>query len=74
MLYAQASSLQCIMNYDNVREEYEGADGGDGGFETYYGQWCEIPSEPTNAVSLFFMASWILTYIIPPLLPSRTLT
>ncbi|GMH47387.1 hypothetical protein TrLO_g2693 [Triparma laevis f. longispina] len=65
LLYISASSTQCIMDLkpDDELDKY-------GHFRR-----CQNPSKPTLLVSFFLLLSWLLTYIIPPLLPSdRALT
>ncbi|GMI04176.1 hypothetical protein TrLO_g9542 [Triparma laevis f. longispina] len=65
MLYISASSMQCIMN--SKPEDELDVDG--------FIKRCRNPSAPTFMVSAFLFMSWMLTYVIPPLLPSnRALT
>jgi len=65
MLYISAESLNCIMesSSDDKLDEK-------GNIER-----CGNPTYPTLWVSVFLFASWLYTYVIPPLLPSdRILT
>ena len=65
MLYISAESLRCIM--DSTADVKLDEDGNI--------KRCGNPSQPTWWVSVFLTASWGLTYVIPPLLPSdRTMT
>ncbi|GMH91634.1 hypothetical protein TL16_g12110 [Triparma laevis f. inornata] len=65
LLYISASSMQCIMD-SKPEDELD---------ENGHIKSCQNPSEPTIWVSYFLLASWVLSVLIPPLLPSdRTLT
>ncbi|GMH87010.1 hypothetical protein TrST_g1503 [Triparma strigata] len=65
MLYISAESLRCIMDSSpDAKIDDLG-----------YIERCGNPSYPTYWVSSFLAVSWILAYIIPPMMPShRTLT
>ncbi|GMH48800.1 hypothetical protein TL16_g00377 [Triparma laevis f. inornata] len=65
LFYINASSMQCIKDPKPEDELDE------------FGNLkrCQNPSRPTLWVSIFLMMSWVLTYLITPLLPSdRALT
>mmetsp|Transcript_6681 Transcript_6681/g.12059 ORF Transcript_6681/g.12059 Transcript_6681/m.12059 type:complete len:402 (+) Transcript_6681:214-1419(+) len=65
MLYISAESLRCIMD-STPDAKIDGLG---------YIERCGNPSHPTWWVSVFLGISWVLTYVIPPLLPSdRTMT
>ncbi|GMH83539.1 hypothetical protein TrVE_jg5572 [Triparma verrucosa] len=65
MLYISAEALRCIMDSTpDAKVDNLG-----------YIERCGNPSLPTWYVSAFLATSWVLTYVIPPLLPSdRTMT
>jgi len=65
MLYISAESLRCIMD-STPDAKIDGLG---------YIERCGNPSRPTAWVSVFLAACWLLTYVIPPLLPrNRILT
>lgn len=54
------------MKYDSEEDE---------DFYDYYYEQCRNPALPTRLVTWFLFVSWLLTYVVPPLLPSdRVLT
>ena len=60
MVHISAESLRCIM--DSTPDVKLDEDGNI--------KRCGNPSKPTFWVSFFLGVSWVLTYIVPPLLPS----
>ena len=66
ILYISAASLRCLMKYDSEVDE---------DFYDYYSEQCANPTQPTIFVTIFLFVSWLLTYVVPPLLPTdRVLT
>jgi len=60
MLYVSAASLRCLMKYDSKVDE---------DFNDYYDEHCDNPTWPTYYVTMFLFTCWLLTNVIPPLLP-----